>query len=128
MSRGKDLFRGEHPVGSWRFGTSTGSGGTTNSFGNNSSFNRVDTNVRQAQGWVGERPDGLAGVVSASAPAEARSAVERVNAERMVEYNRIAAQQKTSVAAVQAIVGKKLIDQAAKGTYIMNAQGQWVKK
>ena len=42
--------------------------------------------------------------------------------------NRIAAKQKTSVAAVQAIVGKKLIDQAAKGTYIMNAQGQWVKK
>jgi uncharacterized protein YdbL (DUF1318 family) len=82
----------------------------------------------KAQGWVGERPDGLAGVVSASAPAEAKAAVERVNAERMVEYNRIAAQQKTSVAAVQAIFGKKLIDQAAKGTYIMNAQGQWVKK
>ncbi|MGE5148232.1 MAG: YdbL family protein, partial [Candidatus Eiseniibacteriota bacterium] len=82
----------------------------------------------KTQGWVGERPDGLAGVVSGSAPAEAKSAVERVNAERMVEYNRIAAKQKTSVAAVQAIVGKKLIDQAAKGTYIMNAQGQWVKK
>jgi uncharacterized protein YdbL (DUF1318 family) len=75
-----------------------------------------------------EAPDSLAGVVTASAPAEAKAAVERVNAERMVEYNRIAAQQKTSVAAVQAIFGKKLIDQAAKGTYIMNAQGQWVKK
>ena len=82
----------------------------------------------KANGWVGERPDGLAGVVTASAPAEAKATVDRVNAERMVEYNRIAAQQKTSVAAVQAIVGKKLIDQAAKGTYIMNAQGQWVKK
>jgi uncharacterized protein YdbL (DUF1318 family) len=82
----------------------------------------------KSNGWVGERPDGLAGVVTASAPAEAKAAVERVNAERMVEYNRIAAQQKTSVAAVQAIFGKKLIDQAAKGTYIMNAQGQWVKK
>ena len=82
----------------------------------------------KANGWVGEKPDGLAGVVSASAPAEAKAAVERVNAERMVEYQRIAAKEKTSVAAVQAIVGKKLIDQAAKGTYIMNAQGQWVKK
>jgi hypothetical protein len=82
----------------------------------------------KTNGWVGERPDGLAGVVTASAPAEAKATVDRVNAERMVEYNRIAAQQKTTVAAVQAIVGKKLIDQAAKGTYIMNAQGQWVKK
>jgi uncharacterized protein len=82
----------------------------------------------KSNGWVGEKPDGLAGVVSASAPPEAKTAVERVNAERMVEYNRIAAKQKTSVTAVQAIVGKKLIDQAAKGTYIMNAQGQWVKK
>lgn len=82
----------------------------------------------KAQGWVGERPDGLAGVVSGGAPAEAKSAVERVNAERMVEYQRIATKEKTSVAAVQAIFGKKLIDQAAKGTYIMNAQGQWVKK
>jgi uncharacterized protein len=82
----------------------------------------------KTNGWVGERPDGLAGVVTASAPAEAKAAVERVNAERMVEYRRIATQQKTSVGAVQAIVGKKLIDQAAKGTYIMNAQGQWVKK
>jgi uncharacterized protein len=82
----------------------------------------------KANGWVGERPDGLAGVVTPSAPAEAKAAVQRVNAERMVEYNRIAAKEKTPVAAVQAIVGKKLIDQAAKGTYIMNAQGQWVKK
>lgn len=46
-------FRGEHPVGSWRFDASTGSGGTTNSFGNNTQFRRVDTNVRQAQGWTG---------------------------------------------------------------------------
>jgi uncharacterized protein YdbL (DUF1318 family) len=82
----------------------------------------------KAQGWVGERPDGLAGVVKPDAPAEAKAAVERVNAERMVEYGRIAAKQKTTVAAVQAIVGKKLIDHAAPGTYIMNAQGQWVKK
>jgi uncharacterized protein YdbL (DUF1318 family) len=82
----------------------------------------------KAQGWVGERPDGLAGVVSGGAPAEAKAAVERVNAQRMVEYQRIAAKEKTTVAAVQSIFGKKLIDQAAKGTYIMNAQGQWVKK
>lgn len=48
-------FRGEHPVGSWSFPGlfGTGSGGTTNSFGNDSQFRRVDTNVRQAQGWVG---------------------------------------------------------------------------
>lgn len=48
-------FRGEHPVGSWNFGGlfGSGSGGTTNSFGNDSSLRRVDTNVRQAQGWVG---------------------------------------------------------------------------
>src|SRR5690606_31248384 len=82
----------------------------------------------KAQGWVGERPDGLAGVVTPNAPEEVKATVQRVNAERMVEYRRIAAEQKTSVEAVQAIVGKKRNDQAPKGTYIMNAQGQWVKK
>lgn len=46
-------FRGEHPVGSWRFDNVTGSGGQTASFGNNTQFRRVDTSISSAQGWVG---------------------------------------------------------------------------
>jgi trimeric autotransporter adhesin len=46
-------FRGEHPVGNWRFDTITGTGGTTGNFGNNSQFRRVDQGISAAQGWTG---------------------------------------------------------------------------
>nr|WP_281353585.1 fibrinogen-like YCDxxxxGGGW domain-containing protein [Phytoactinopolyspora mesophila] len=45
-------FPAEHRVGSFRFGTTTGSGGQTSSFGTNQQFNRVITTKTQAQGWT----------------------------------------------------------------------------
>lgn len=45
-------FNAEHPVGTYRFGTSTGSGGQTNNFGNNTSYNRINTNAMQDHNWL----------------------------------------------------------------------------
>lgn len=45
-------FPSEWPVGSYRFGTSNGSGGTTNNFGNNNAYNSVNTNKSSNTGWV----------------------------------------------------------------------------
>ncbi|WP_166355372.1 fibrinogen-like YCDxxxxGGGW domain-containing protein [Phytoactinopolyspora limicola] len=45
-------FPAEHRVGSFRFGTSTGSGGQTSSFGTNNQYNRVITTKTAAQGWT----------------------------------------------------------------------------
>ncbi len=82
----------------------------------------------KAQGLVGERPDGFAGVVSSSAPADVAAKVRQVNDARRAEYARIAQQQGTTIDAVQAVFGKKLIARTAAGQYYMNPSGQWVKR
>lgn len=45
-------FPAEWPVDSYNFAGSTGRNGTTNNFGNNNAYNRVDTNKSAATGWV----------------------------------------------------------------------------
>lgn len=77
-------------------------------------------------GLVGERPDGLLGVIGGNG--EARRLVEEVNARRLDEYRRIAERTGTTLAAVQAIAGQKLVDEAPPGTYVMTAQGRWIQK
>lgn len=62
----------EHRVGSYNFGGSSGSGGQTNNFGNDSllrPYNRIDTRERQDQGYLagwayGSRVDGTSGATS----------------------------------------------------------------
>ncbi|MDW4573602.1 fibrinogen-like YCDxxxxGGGW domain-containing protein [Microbacterium sp. M3] len=45
-------FNAEHRVGTWRFGTTNGSGGLTSNFGNNTSFNRIDTTAKSTHNWL----------------------------------------------------------------------------
>lgn len=82
----------------------------------------------KAQGLVGERPDGLAGLVKSGAPAAVAAKVQEVNSARRAEYARIAKQQGTSVEAVQAVFGKKLIGRTQPGQFYMTPSGQWAKK
>lgn len=77
-------------------------------------------------GLIGERPDGLLGVVQASAAAQAL--VDRVNAERMTAYRNIAAQNNLPLDVVQARAGAQLIERASPGHYIMTPQGAWVRR
>jgi len=79
------------------------------------------------QGWIGEKPDGYVAVVKSGAPGNVQALVNEVNAGRQAEYARIAKEQGTSPAAVGAVFGKKLIDRAPPGTYVM-VGGQWVRK
>lgn len=65
-------FEAEHRVGSYSFNGSSGSGGQTNNFGNDSvlrPYNRIDTRERQDQGWTrgwayGSRVSGTSGANS----------------------------------------------------------------
>jgi uncharacterized protein YdbL (DUF1318 family) len=82
----------------------------------------------KAQGLVGERIDGYLGVVDSGAPASVKSLVGEINAEREAKYAEIAKKQGAPVAAVAQIAGKKLIERAGKGEYVMGASGQWQKK
>lgn len=79
------------------------------------------------QGFVGERTDGLLGVVS-SAPADVSALVEATNAERITKYQGIAAKNGTALDQVQALAGKSLIERTPAGQFIMNAGGGWQKK
>jgi uncharacterized protein len=82
----------------------------------------------KAAGLVGERIDGYLGVVDSGAPANVRSLVDQINAERRARYAEIAQKQGAPVEAVAQIAGTKLIERAGPGEYVMGASGQWQRK
>lgn len=82
----------------------------------------------KAAGYVGERPDGLVGFVTDAVPAEVRQLVERVNAERLERYRRIAENSGASLEQVQRVAGAELMARTPPGQYVMNAAGRWVRK
>lgn len=86
----------------------------------------LDLDTARAQGLVGERYDGLIGPVQGGSDVQAL--VARINAERMEEYRRIAEQRGVPVSAVQKLVGERLVNKAAPGTFVMTPAGQWQKK
>lgn len=86
----------------------------------------TDLDQAKAAGMLGERADGLVGALP-SATAAAQALADRVNAGRMDEYRRIAAQNNTSVQAVMAIAGSKLIERAPPGQFVNPGDG-WVRK
>jgi uncharacterized protein len=82
----------------------------------------------KAEGLVGERIDGYVGVVDSGAPGSVTSMVKEINAEREAKYAQIAKKQGAPVEAVAQIAGKKLIERAPKGEYVMGADGKWQQK
>jgi hypothetical protein len=82
----------------------------------------------KAEGLVGERIDGYVGVVDSGAPGSVKSLVNQINAEREARYAQIAQKQGAPVAAVAQIAGRKLIERAPRGEYVMGADGRWQRK
>ena len=82
----------------------------------------------KAAGWLGERPDGYLGVVSAGAPAAAVKLAGEINAKRKQKYAEIAQKNGTAVDAVAALMGAKQIERAPAGEYVMGADEHWQKK
>ena len=82
--------------------------------------------ARQA-GQVGERPDGTVGIVSAASP-DIANAVAAINAQRLATYKNIAQRTGTSLDAVEAQAGQKLVGATPPGQFVMDASGQWKRK
>ncbi|MFA7429363.1 MAG: YdbL family protein [Rhodospirillaceae bacterium] len=80
----------------------------------------------KSSGIVGERADGLLGAVKGPT-AQIQQMIDRINAQRMEEYRQIAKQNGTSVQAVMAIAGQKLISRSSRGSYVNPGDG-WVRK
>lgn len=82
----------------------------------------------KAAGLVGERPDGYLGLVDAGAPAATKQLVADVNAKRKLKYAQIAQENGTSVDAVAALAGAKLIERTPPGEYVLGVDVRWQKK
>jgi uncharacterized protein YdbL (DUF1318 family) len=88
----------------------------------------LDLDQVRASGAVGERPDGLVGVVKGTATPDVAALVETINRERLEAYKALAAKEGTQVTAVQAVAGEKQIAKARQnGWYWMDAGGAWRK-
>ncbi|WP_042696502.1 YdbL family protein [Azospirillum sp. B506] len=81
----------------------------------------------KAAGQLGERPDGMVGVVP-GAPASAQALAQQVNAQRLARYQEIAQGNGTALDKVQAVAGQQLIERTPTGQFVMTAAGQWQRK
>lgn len=89
---------------------------------------QADLAAAKAQGLVGERPDGLVGLVDPGAPPAVRQMIDRINTERLEEYRRVARDTGAPLEAVQARAGRQIIQALPGGQNFMDAAGRWRKK
>ncbi len=82
----------------------------------------------KADGLIGEQANGYVGLVRQDISADTKKLVNEVNANRKAGYQKIAAQQGTSLAEVERVGGNKAIEKTLKGNYIRDASGAWRKK
>ena len=82
----------------------------------------------KAAGYVGERPDGYVGIAAGNAPAAVQQMAADINARRRAHYQGIATKNGTTLQAVQALAGQRLIDRSAPGTLVMSPAGSWTRK
>ncbi len=88
----------------------------------------LTVDAAKSQGLVGERPDGLLGIVSSQASEELQTLVSITNEERIIRYQAVAAKNGIDIEQVKVLTGKKLISATAKGEYFMDASGNWQRK
>ncbi len=81
----------------------------------------------RAAGLVGEMSTGYVGVVKSQAGVEAL--VSTVNQQRRQRYEEVARENGTSVQAVEALAGQKLLEKAGAGQWIKpSEQSSWIRK
>lgn len=91
-------------------------------------FAQMELDDAKAAGLIGERPDGLVGVVDGAGGADVQALVDAVNAQRLSRYAEIAANNNSTIEAVQAVAGAQLIERTPPGQYVMDAGGTWFAK
>lgn len=82
----------------------------------------------RAAGTVGERFDGYLALRDPSAPASARQLVEDINAKRRQLYNQVSTREGTTLDAVGRIYAREIVGKVPPGTWILQENGQWVRK
>lgn len=88
-----------------------------------SSATAADLAQLKAAGVVGERGNGLLGLVKPDAPADVKAFVDNINAQRQAEYQRIAAKNGVTADEVAKLTAQKVINQAAPGQFVDTGAG-----
>lgn len=89
----------------------------------------MDLTEAKKSGLVGERWDGMLGIVSGGSSQEVKDLVNEVNKERLVRYEQLARENnKVEVDQVKLFVGKKLIDKTPSGYFVQYKGSPWTKK
>jgi uncharacterized protein YdbL (DUF1318 family) len=88
----------------------------------------LDLSDAKTAGLVGERPDGYIGAVGPDPTPETQQLVANINTKRKLEYSRIAKESGTTVEAVAALAGAKLIERTPPGQYVLGVDVRWTKK
>lgn len=86
----------------------------------------LDLDAAKAQGLVGETRNGYVAAVNPTA--EVNALVMSVNEARKAEYAAIAAQNGQDVSVVEKLAAAKAYELTAKGHFVKDAGGNWVKK
>ncbi|MEI8573665.1 DUF1318 domain-containing protein [Methylomonas sp. LW13] len=89
--------------------------------------NATDLAQAKSAGLVGEQMNGFLGLVKPDASAEIKALVESINAQRLAEYQRIAAKNGVAVEEVGRLTAQKVIGQAAPGQFVETASG-WTQR
>lgn len=79
-------------------------------------------------GKIGERPDGLLGLVKSNADAATQRMVDDENADRQSIYASRASQQGQSLDVFMRVMGDSRIDQEKSGRFVQKTDGSWHKK
>ncbi len=89
---------------------------------------QIDLYQAKQQGIIGERPDGLVGIVNAPGDTEEQALVSTVNEGRLESYREIAQKRSLAITEVQKLAGKTLISKTPEGQYVMTPDGAWIQK
>jgi uncharacterized protein YdbL (DUF1318 family) len=81
--------------------------------------------VPNALETIGERFDGYVVPRYASAPKSTTDIVARINAQRFALYEERAKEERAPVSAVGIIYAEEILKSAPKGTYFLDASGNW---
>lgn len=87
----------------------------------------ADLDQAKSSGLIGEQISGFLGLVKSDVPADVKALVESINAQRLVEYQRIADKNGVTSDTVAKLAAQKIIDKTPAGQYINIGSG-WQRR
>lgn len=87
----------------------------------------MDVSTAKSQGLIGERPDGLLGIVTPPGSADVQALVKKTNEGRMNIYVGMSQKQGVPLPQIQSIAAESLMIRTPPGQYILS-NGAWVQK